>query len=361
MEKKLKVGIIGCGGIANGKHMPSLSKVSQCEMVAFCDIIVDRAEAAAKKFGTPDAKVYEDYKELLKDESIDVVHVCTPNRSHSFITVDALEAGKHVMCEKPMAINSVEAKKMLDAAERTGKKLTIGYQNRFRDDSLYLKAEADADTLGDVYYAKATAIRRRAVPTWGVFLNEYEQGGGPLIDIGTHALDLTLWTMNNYKPKYCVGTTFHKLNNDTQTGNAWGDWDPEKFTVEDSAFGFIVMENGATIVLESSWALNSLDVREAVTTLCGTKAGADMNDGLRFNFVRGGRQTVMKPSFAAGGVAFNDGAAGEDPATREARQWINAIINDTVPVTRPEQAYCVTQILEGIYESAKTGKPYYFN
>ena len=361
MEKKLKVGIIGCGGIANGKHMPSLSKVKQCEMVAFCDIIVDRAEAAAKKFGTPDAKVYEDYKELLKDESIDVVHVCTPNRSHSFITVDALEAGKHVMCEKPMAINSVEAKKMLDAAERTGKKLTIGYQNRFRDDSLYLKAEAEADTLGDVYYAKATAIRRRAVPTWGVFLNEYEQGGGPLIDIGTHALDLTLWTMNNYKPKYCVGTTFHKLNNDTQTGNAWGDWDPEKFTVEDSAFGFIVMENGATIVLESSWALNSLDVREAVTTLCGTKAGADMNDGLRFNFVRGGRQTVMKPSFAAGGVAFNDGAAGEDPATREARQWINAIINDTVPVTRPEQAYCVTQILEGIYESAKTGKPYYFN
>ena len=361
MEKKLKVGIIGCGGIANGKHMPSLSKVKQCEMVAFCDIIVDRAEAAAKKFGTPDAKVYEDYKELLKDETIDVVHVCTPNRSHSFITVDALEAGKHVMCEKPMAINSAEAKKMLDAAERTGKKLTIGYQNRFRDDSLYLKAEAEADTLGDVYYAKATAIRRRAVPTWGVFLNEYEQGGGPLIDIGTHALDLTLWTMNNYKPKYCVGTTFHKLNNDTQTGNAWGDWDPEKFTVEDSAFGFIVMENGATIVLESSWALNSLDVREAVTTLCGTKAGADMNDGLRFNFVRGGRQTVMKPSFAAGGVAFNDGAAGEDPATREARQWINAIINDTVPVTRPEQAYCVTQILEGIYESAKTGKPYYFN
>ena len=361
MEKKLKVGIIGCGGIANGKHMPSLKKVAECEMVAFCDIIVSRAEEAAKKYGTPDAKVYEDYKELLKDETIDVVHVCTPNRSHSFITVDALEAGKHVMCEKPMAINSAEAKKMLDAAERTGKKLTIGYQSRFRDDSAYLKAAADAGDLGEIYYAKATALRRRAVPTWGVFLNEYEQGGGPLIDIGTHALDLTLWTMNNYKPKYCVGTTFHKLNNDTQTGNAWGDWDPEKFTVEDSAFGFIVMENGATIVLESSWALNSLDVREAVTTLCGTKAGADMNDGLRFNFVRGGRQTVMKPSFAAGGVAFNDGAAGDDMAAREARQWIKAIINDTDPITRPEQAYCVTQILEGIYESAKTGKPYYFN
>ncbi len=359
--KNLRIGIIGCGGIANGKHMPSLKEAGGCEMVAFCDIIVERAEKAAKQFGTPDAKVYEDYKELLKDESIDVVHVCTPNRSHSFITVDALEAGKHVMCEKPMAINSAEAQKMLDAAERTGKKLTIGYQSRFRDDSQYLKAEAEAGTFGDIYYAKATAIRRRAVPTWGVFLNEYEQGGGPLIDIGTHALDLTLWTMNNYKPKYCVGTTFHKLNNDTDQGNAWGNWDPEKFSVEDSAFGFIVMENGATIVLESSWALNSLDVREAVTTICGTKAGADMNDGLRINGVRNDRQYVMKPSFAAGGVAFNDGAKGDNMAIREAKAWLNAIREDKAPVTLPEQAFCVTRILEGIYESAKSGKPYYFN
>ena len=364
MANKIKVGIIGCGGIANRKHMPSLSKIEECEMVAFCDVLVDRAETAAKKFGTPDAKVYENYKELLLDESIDVVHVCTPNRSHSFITVDALEAGKHVMCEKPMAINSVEAKKMLDAAERTGKKLTIGYQSRFRDDSMYLKAEAEAGTLGDIYYAKATALRRRAVPTWGVFLNEYEQGGGPLIDIGTHALDLTLWMMDNYKPKYCVGTTYHKLNNDTQAANDWGDWDPEKFTVEDSAFGFIVMENGATVILESSWALNILDAREAVTTLCGTKAGADMNDGLRFNYARGGRLVEMKPSFVpsrAKNRAASNGESGNDPALCEARQWINAVINDTDPITRPEQAYCITQILEGIYESAKTGKPFYFN
>ena len=330
-------------------------------MVAFCDIIPERAQNSAKAFGTPDATWCTDYKELLANPDIDVVHVCTPNRSHSFITVDALEAGKHVMCEKPMAINSAEALKMIEAAKRTGKKLSIGYQSRFRDDSQYLKAEADAGTFGDVYYAKATAIRRRAVPTWGVFLNEYEQGGGPLIDIGTHALDLTLWMMNNYKPKYCVGTSYHKLNNDVDQGNAWGNWDPEKFIGEDSAFGFIVMENGATIVLESSWALNSLDVREAVTTLCGTKAGADMNDGLRINGVRNGRQYVFKPSFEAGGVAFNDGAKGDDMSTREASAWLNAIRKDIDPVTLPEQAFCVTRILEGIYESAKSGKPYYFD
>ena len=362
MEEKItRVGIIGCGGIANNKHMPSLAKVPNCEMVAFCDIILEKAEHAAKKFGTPDAKVYEDYKELLKDETIDVIHVCTPNRSHSFITVDALEAGKHVMCEKPMAINSAEAKKMLDASIRTGKLLSIGYQNRFRGDSLYMKSEAEAGTFGDIYFAKANAIRRRAVPTWGVFLNEYEQGGGPLIDIGTHALDLTLWIMDNYKPKYCVGTTYHKLNKDTDQGNAWGSWDPDQFSVEDSAFGFVVMENGATIVLESSWALNTLEVREACCSVCGTKAGGDMYDGLRINGIRNNRQYVFKPSFEAGGAAFYEGDGGASPENLEERLWIEACRGGDAPITKPEQAYTVTRILEGIYESAKSGKPYYFD
>ena len=358
--EKVRVGIIGCGGIANGQHMPALAKQNRAEMVAFCDIVQEKAEKAAKEYGVEGAKVYTDYRALLEDKTIDVVHVLTPNRWHSSITVDALEAGKHVMCEKPMAINSIEAQKMLDAAKRTGKKLTIGYQTRHRADSLYLKEEVENGTLGEIYYAKATALRRRAVPTWGVFLDEYAQGGGPLIDIGTHALDLTLWMMNNYKPKYCIGSTFHKLNNDTKTGNAWGDWDPEKFTVEDSAFGMIVMENGATIMLESSWALNMLDTREAITTICGTKAGADMLDGIRINGVRNGCQYVLKPSLAAGGVAFYDGNGNEPAEVREARQWIDAVINDKTPCVTPEQAYTVTRILEGIYTSAKTGEAYYF-
>lgn len=357
----VRVGIIGCGGIANGKHMPALAKLKNVRMVAFCDIIEEKALKARERYGTPDCAVYTDYRKLLEDQSIDVVHVLTPNRSHSFITVDALEAGKHVMCEKPMAINSEEAQKMLDAAYRTGKKLTIGYQSRQRADSRFIKAEADAGTFGDIYYAKATALRRRAVPTWGVFLNEYEQGGGPLIDIGTHALDLTLWTMDNYKPKYCVGTTYHALNNTTDQGNAWGNWDPAKFTVEDSAFGFVVMENGATINLESSWAINMLDTREAITTVCGTKAGADMLDGVRINGVRQNLQYVMKPDMNAKGAAYFDGVKGESPADREARLWIDAVVNDKAPFVLPEQAIVVTRILEGIYISAKTGDIYRFD
>ena len=362
--EKLRIGIVGCGGIANGKHMPSLKKLAdKVEMVSFCDIVPEKAEQAVKDYGTPDAKAYVDYHELLEDKSIDVVHVCTPNRSHAEITVAALEAGKHVMCEKPMAKTAADARLMLDAAKRTGKKLTIGYQNRCYPRCLLLKRACDEGELGEIYYAKAHAVRRRAVPTWGVFLNEYEQGGGPLIDIGTHALDLTLWMMNNYKPKSVMGQTFKKLSDQTETGNAWGDWDPEKFTVEDSAFGFIKMENGATIVLESSWALNTLDVKEAQTTLCGTKGGADMidPDGLRFNKIKWGRPVVETPDLGAGGVAFYEGLGGGDPMVVDMGQWINAILEDKQPLVLPEQALVVTEILEAIYTSAKTGKAVYFD
>ena len=362
MDQKLKIGIIGCGGIANGKHMPSLAQLDdKVEMVAFCDLIEERAADAAKKYGTPDAKVYTDYKELLADGSIDVVHVCTPNRSHSFITVDALEAGKHVMCEKPMAKTYADAVAMLEAAKRTGKKLTIGYQNRQLAENQYAKAVCENGELGEIYFAKALAIRRRAVPTWGVFLNEYEQGGGPLIDIGTHALDLTLWIMNNYEPKMVVGSTFRKLADEKETGNIWGDWDPEKFTVEDAAFGYVVMKNGAVVTLESSWALNYARPREAAYILCGTKAGIDTVEDLQLNAVHHGRQVIEKIDLGAGGVAFYDGDGDPDNSDLDMAQWIHAIDTDTDPCVKPEQALCDARTPAAIYTSAKTGKPVYFD
>lgn len=359
MTKIIKAGVVGCGGIANGKHFPAIKKNGKIELVAFCDLIKERAEKAKEEYGTPDARVYTDYTELVK-EDVDVVYVLTPNNAHAPVSIAAMKAGKHVMCEKPMAKTYAEAKEMVKTAKETGKILTIGYQNRYRADSQYLKSACEADELGEIYYAKAHAIRRRAVPTWGVFIDEEKQGGGPLIDIGTHALDLTLWMMNNYEPASVTGSTYRKLADQTETGNAWGDWDPEKFTVEDSAFGFIKMKNGATIVLEASWALNSLDVDEAKTSLCGTKAGADMKDGLRINRVHHGRQCVEKPNLDAGGVAFYDGTE-EKPADIEAEVFYNAVTKGTPLTVEPEQALVVTQLLEAIYESAKTGKTIYFD
>lgn len=358
---RLRVGIIGCGGIANGKHLPAVAKIPEAEMVAFCDIIFSRAEAAKTKYGTKDAKVYRDYEELLADPSIDVVHVLTPNKWHAPMTIAALQAGKHVMCEKPMAKTAVEARAMVEAAKATGKLLTIGYQNRYRSDVQYLHNVCRAGELGEIYFAKAHALRRNAVPTWGVFLDAEAQGGGPLIDIGTHALDLTLWLMDNYEPKYVVGTVYRKLaeNRDKALANSFGPWDPKEYTVEDSAFGFVVMKNGATVFLESSWALNTLEIGEAQTTLCGTLGGADMRNGLRINGQKYGKHFIETPQLGAGGVDFYQGES-MDPNQIEARVFYDAILEGKPLVVKPEEALLVTEILEAIYESGRTGKPVFF-
>ncbi len=358
--KKLRVGIIGCGGIANGKHMPSLKEIPEVEMVAFCDIVEERAVKAAKEYGVEDAKVYVDYKELLKDESIDVVHVLTPNREHADITVDSLHAGKHVMCEKPMAKTAADAKRMVEAAKETGKKLTIGYQHRHKPQALYAKDYIESGALGEIYYANCYALRRRGTPNWGVFLNEEEQGGGPIIDIATHSLDLTLYLMNNYEPKIVLGKTHKKIEH-PEAGNIWGDNGVSTTPLEEAACAMIVMKNGATIMLETSWALNTADpIGEGSCNLCGSKAGLHIKGGdLVINKVELDRMVKTDVDTSVGGVAFYSGAA-VTPALTEARAWVDCILNDKDLVVTPEQALVVSQILEAIYTSSKTGEPVYF-
>ena len=358
-QSDVRVGIIGVGGIAEGKHMPNLAKVKNVKMVAFCDIVKSKAQAGAAKFGVKGATVYTDYQAMLEKEQLDVVHVCTPNNLHAEISIAALEAGCHVMCEKPMNKTAEGARAMLAASQRTGKKLCIGYQNRYRPDSLYAKKMVENGELGEIYFAKAHALRRRAVPTWGVFLDAEAQGGGPLIDIGTHALDLTLWLMNNYEPLYVVGTSYRKIGPKKDAANPWGAWDPKKYTVEDSAFGFIKFKNGATVFLESSWAINLRISGEAICTLCGTEAGIDMWDGLQVVGDRHGRMYTEKIHLGAGGVAFYDGK-GEDPSELEAQLWIEAVVKDKAPFVKPEEALVVSEILEAIYTSNETGEPVYF-
>jgi predicted dehydrogenase len=365
---KLRIGMIGCGGIANQKHFPALSKFKDtCEMVAFCDIVLERAEKAAKEYGTADAKVYEDYNELLQDKSIDIVHVLTPNVMHSPITVAAFEAGKHVLCEKPMAHNTEAAEKMMEAWKKSGKKFTIAYQNRFRDEIQALHRSCEKEELGEIYFAKAHAVRRRAVPTWGVFPDKSQQGGGPLIDIGTHALDITLWMMNNYKPVSVTGTVFKKLGHlpEATKGNLFGPWDPKTFEVEDSAFGYIKMENGATVFIESAWALNVLDAKEAATTLCGTKGGAEIISGMSFKTKElvynstHNDMLVEERRSPVGNIAYFEGGV-NTPEVLEAKQWLEAIMEDKEPLVKPEEAFVVTKILDAIYRSAETGREIIF-
>lgn len=364
MNRKVKIGIIGCGGIANQKHFPSLmANKEKCEIVAFCDIIPERAQTASEKYGTPDAKVYTDYHELLANKEVEVVHVLTPNVAHAQITVDSFEAGKHVLCEKPMSHSTEEAQRMLDAWKKSGKKFTVGYQNRFRPEVQNLKRRCQAGELGEIYFAKAHAVRRRAVPTWGVFPDKSKQGGGPLIDIGTHALDLTLWMMDNYDPESISGSVFYKLGHlpEATEGNIFGPWDPETYEVEDSAFGFIKMRNGATIILESSWALNVTESKEASATLCGTLAGAELKSGMSYPhddliINRGINGQLMEEHISPGGqIAYFEGS-GSEPGRIEASQWLDAIINDTEPLVKPEEAFTVTKILDTIYKAAAENK-----
>ncbi len=356
MNRTVKIGIIGCGGIANGKHMPSLAKVEGAEMVAFCDLVIERAEKARAQYGTPDAKVYTDYRELLADPEIEVVHVLTPNRSHADISIDALHAGKHVMCEKPMAKTAADAKRMVEAARETGKKLTIGYQHRQKASARYAKSYIADDQVGEIYYANCYAIRRRGTPNWGVFLNEYEQGGGPIIDIATHSLDLTLYLMNNYEPAMVLGRT-HKCLEHPEAGNIWGDNGVSTTPLEEAASALIVMKNGATILLETSWALNTdSPIEEGSCRLCGSRAGLSIiNNELKINRIHMDRPFDTTVALGAGGVAFYDGAEAPAPVM-EQQQWIDSIRNDTDPTVLPEQACVVSQILEAIYVSSKTGE-----
>lgn len=196
-------------------------------------------------------------------------------------------------------------------------------------------------------------------------MNKELQGGGPLIDIGTHALDLTLWCMDNYEVASVTGVTYNKLKNQNQA-NPFGTWDPETFNVEESVFAFIKMKNGATIYLEAAWALNTLDEREAMTTLSGTNGGAEMRrnkvtntNELVFNGEMYGNLVETKLQDAAGIAYISPNEEKEED--REIGQWINAILEDKDPVVTPEQAYTVTRILEAIYESAETGKTIEFH
>jgi predicted dehydrogenase len=356
------IGLIGCGGIAQNKYLPVLTELSaQCEIIAFCDVAEVNAVQTMTAYGNKNAKIYTNYKDLLANEEIDVVHILTPNATHCQISIDAFNAGKHVLCEKPMAITGSDAAKMVEAWKKSGKKFTVGYQNRFRSEVMAMH-EAVKD-IGEIYYARAHAVRRRGIPTWGVFTNKALQGGGPLIDIGTHALDMALWMMNNYEPEYVMGQTFCKLATSLHGGDQGveNQWDPNNYDVEDSAFGMIKMANGAVIYLESSWALNVTNEHQHAVTLCGTKGGLELRANgvhasadLVFNTTKYGRQ--LDTFSPANNSLPNHRKSRPKPALLEAAQWIDAILNDKEPLVSPLQAQVVTQILEAIYQSAKTGE-----
>ncbi len=357
--RDINVAVVGCGGIAEGKHLPAIKKLGNVKIVAFCDIIVERAEKCAKEYGIEGARTYDNHKDLLANEKdIEIVYVLTPNSSHSEIACASMDAGMHVMCEKPMAHTAAAARAMVESAKKNGKKLTIGYQTRSTPSFQLARKLVEDGAIGEIYYCKAPAIRRRGVPLWGVFLDKEKQGGGPMIDIGTHSIDAALYVMNNYEVESVTGSVYRKLADTAYMSNGWGIWDPAEFQVEDSAMGYVKFKNGATLVVEATWAINLED--GGCTTFAGTKAGMEMRDGVIVNGEVHGALYTQKihPTSTS-----RDRFKGEDLTAEqyEAKQFIYCVINDETPLTTPEQAVVVSEIIEAIYESAKSGKTIYFN
>lgn len=369
MSDILNVAIVGCGGIAKMKHLPAIRANSDvARLVAVQDVDLKRAQTMAQSWGE-EVCVYQTVEELLLDKRVDVVHVCTPNTTHAPVSIAAMRTGKHVLCEKPIADTLEAAREMIGVQRETGKKLTISYQNRFRHDSQAIKRACEEGMLGEIYYAKAHATRRKRAPTWGNFLTA-GRSGGPMLDIGVHAIDLALWFMDDYDIESVSGSVFHKMA-DYPEGNVFGDWDPQKFTVEDAAIGFVRMHSGATLLVEASYALNLRDAREAMTTLCGTHGGAEQIAGdfgygsydYILNTVQNGDLVTIRPDlphrFLLDRTEVQNELMGSAP-TREFRQWFNAILKDRDPLVRPEQAYMVNRVAEAILESGRTGKTIQF-
>lgn len=348
MAKKLKIGIIGSGGIAQGAHMPGYASIPDlCEMVAVCDLNAESAQKAADKFGI--TQIYSDYKELLADPEIDAVSITTPNKFHKQPTIDALTAGKHVLCEKPLAMNGPECKEIVAAAKASGKILQVGLQMRFGGAARFVKSYIDNGHMGDVYFARAQALRRRGVPGWGVFIDKEKQGGGPLIDIGVHILDCTLFLMGYPKPVAASGKTWDTLGKTPGLFNTMGDYDRSKFTVEDFAVGLIKFENGAVISLESSFMANGPEKFD--TQLYGTKAGAIIGGDHP-----GGVKIFTEQDQHLLDITCTNIAHVPSEHSAEVQAFVDAIIHNKPSPVPGEHGYILNAIFDAIYKSSDSGK-----
>ncbi len=279
---KIKVAIIGCGTIANSAHIPAYLANENAEIKYFCDIIPEKAQAAVEKYGCGIAVV--DYREILGDEEIEAVSVCTPNKVHSTITIDFLRAGKNVLCEKPAARTFAEAKAMQDAQHETGKVLNIGVVNRFNSAVNKLREMIQNGDFGEIYHVYVSFRAHRSIPgLGGAFTTKEIAGGGVLIDWGVHYLDIVMYCLGDPKPKTVSSKAYSKLGVDLENYVYEGMWAEDTkdvngvYDVDDFVTGFVRTE-GPTITFNGAWAQN-IGIGEAYIDFIGTKAGARLNYG----------------------------------------------------------------------------------
>jgi predicted dehydrogenase len=343
-SKKLRYAFIGAGGIA-GTHMKNLAEIPEVELVAMADISEQSMARHASTY--PNMQRFGDYKEMLAKVQPDAVSVCTPNGLHALNAIDALNAGAHVLVEKPMAMNAAQAQQMIDAAKKNERKLVIGFQYRFAGNSQFLRKQVEEGRFGDILYARAQALRRRGIPNWGVFGRKDLQGGGPLIDIGVHILEVTHYVMGSPKPVSASGACFTYMGNKkSNVISQWPNWDYRTYTVEDLAVGQIRFENGAVLTLESSFVAHMKAAWNF--QLFGTKAGANW-DPPEIYHDHGGYMMNSAPDYLPKGDFQGNFQA-------KMRDFVNHVVYDKPTLAPAEHGLAVQQMLDGLYLSAERGE-----
>jgi len=340
MAKRVRVGVIGAGAIGPA-HINGFRQASGAELTAVCDVDKARAEAAAAEFAV--SHVYTDYRKMLADGVVDAVSVCTPNNTHMRITIDALAAGKHVLCEKPLAMNGRQARRMVEAARRARRILMTGQCMRYAGDTQFLKRLIEAGRLGEIYYARAVMLRRAGIPK-GWFQDRKQSGGGPIVDLAVHVLDLMWWVMGMPRPATAFGATFDHLGS---SGQGTGDWGVSsgagEFSVEDLGVALVRFADGRAVGVEVSWATHTEDMFGL--RFFGTKGGAQLFPRLVLYETQEGANIDLTPH-----VSKVDGYAGET------KHFVSCVLQGRQPISPGSQAVVVMDMLDAIYKSAKTGR-----
>lgn len=283
----MKIAIIGCGAIANGAHIPAYMKNPEAEIKYFCDIIPERAQAAVEKYGCGTAVT--DYHDVLTDPEVVAVSICTPNLMHSVISIDAMRAGKHVLCEKPTARTYAEALEMQKVQHETGMTLNIGVCNRFNDSVRRIKQYIDDGKLGTVHHVYVSFRAHRSIPgLGGAFTTKAIAGGGALIDWGVHYLDIVMYCTGDPTPKTVTGEAFCKLGKDMPNyvyKNMWSENTKDlngTYDVDDSVTA-LIRTSGPVITVNGAWAQN-IGVADQYIDFMGDKGGIRLNYGGNFTY-----------------------------------------------------------------------------
>ncbi len=346
---QLKVGIIGTGSISH-EHLDAYHKLNNVEVYAICDMQKARAEQVAANYQAE--YVFEDYNEMLQLEELDAVSICTWNYTHAAITIAALEAGKHVLVEKPLAITVEEAEEIQEVANRSGKVVQVGVVRRFDPNAEMVKEFVDGGMFGEFYYAKASFLRRVGNPG-GWFADKEKSGGGPLIDIGVHVIDLCWYLMGKPKPVSISANKYDKLGNrsniDYVTFYKAADYDPNKNNVEDLANAMIRFANGASLFVDVSYSLHA-SKDEMGIKLYGTKGGLEIQPELKFMTEQHNTMLNIYPQTDSPKLDVKKAFA------KEIEHFVTCCFTGETPISSLEDGVQMMRILQGIYDSAEKNR-----